>query len=95
MLPGKHLQHQQQLLQGRVPSEDCLEESRDSKVTCKKRNSTVLIHTEGHMKGKDCVVTNRSIMGESEMLQRGRVVRQVPSPLSIWRSESTSLPTCT
>lgn len=41
MLPGKH-----QLLQGKVPSEDCLEESRDSKLTCKKRNSTVLIHTE-------------------------------------------------
>lgn len=39
MLPGKH-----QLLQGKVPSEDCLEESRDSKVTCKKR--VVLIHTQ-------------------------------------------------
>lgn len=84
MLPGKH-----QLLQAKVPSEDCLEESRDSKVTCKKRSSTVLIHT-GHMKGKDGVVTNRSIVGASEMLQRGRMVRQVPSPLSTWRSESIS-----
>lgn len=45
------------------------------------------------MKGKDCVVINRSIVGASEMLQRGRVVRQVQSLLSTWRSESTSLPT--
>lgn len=91
MLPGKH-----QLLQGKVPSEDCLEESRDSKVTCKKRVLQSQSTHTGHMKGKDCVVTNRSIVGASEMLQRGRMVRQVPSPLSTQRSESTgtSLPTC-
>lgn len=81
MLPGKHLQHQHQLLQGKAPSEDCLEESRDSKVTCKKRVYSLNSH-RGHMKGKDCVVTNRSIVGASDMLQRGRVVRQVPSPIS-------------